>query len=95
MSDILVLIGFMVLGYGMRLVGLNPAIFIIGFILTPYLEQNLDQAVAIVGDEYSLFFASPFSWVFILLSFFFVYSSVWMKKKKKMTTTSTIQEATS
>ena len=43
MDDILVLIVFTVLGYSMRLVGLNPAVFIIGFILTPFLEQNLDK----------------------------------------------------
>ncbi|RVU29457.1 tripartite tricarboxylate transporter permease [Neptunomonas marina] len=81
MNDILVLIAFTVLGYGMRIVGLNPAVFIIGFILTPFLEQNLDQAFAIVGDDYGRFFASPFSWVFIALSAFFVLSSARMKAK--------------
>ncbi len=81
MDDILVLIAFTVVGYGMRMVGLNPAVFIIGFILTPFLEQNLDQAFAIVGTEYHLLFASPFSWVFIALSAFFVYSSMRMKRK--------------
>ncbi|MGY0215934.1 tripartite tricarboxylate transporter permease [Endozoicomonadaceae bacterium StTr2] len=94
MNDILILIGFTVMGYGMRLVGLNPAIFIIGFILTPYLEQNLDQALAIVGTDYHLLFASPFSWVFIALSIFFVYSSVYMKKKKAGNSTQA-QEVTS
>ncbi|MCW9052697.1 MAG: tripartite tricarboxylate transporter permease [Motiliproteus sp.] len=83
MNDILVLIAFMAIGYGMRMVGLNPAVFIIGFILTPFLEQNLDQAFAIVGGEYHLFFASPFSWVFIALSIFFVLSSIKMKSKAK------------
>lgn len=48
LDDVPVLIGLTVLGYGMRLVGFNPAVFIIGFILTPFLEQNLDQALAIV-----------------------------------------------
>jgi len=81
MDDILVLIGFTVVGYSMRMVGLNPAVFIIGFILTPFLEQNLDQAFAIVGGDYLRFFASPFAWVFILLSAFFVYSSIRMKRK--------------
>ncbi len=83
MYDVLVLIMFMVLGYSMRLVGLNPAVFIIGFILTPFLEQNLDQALAIVGNDYYLFFASPFSWVFTALAIFFVYSSFHIKKKIK------------
>nr|WP_320135766.1 tripartite tricarboxylate transporter permease [uncultured Amphritea sp.] len=83
MNDILILILFTIMGYGMRLVGLNPAVFIIGFILTPFLEQNLDQAAAIVGTEYHLFFASPFSWVFIALSAFFVISSIRMRRKAK------------
>ncbi|MEH6814871.1 MAG: tripartite tricarboxylate transporter permease, partial [Motiliproteus sp.] len=81
MNDILVLIAFTVMGYGMKMVGLNPAVFIIGFILTPFLEQNLDQAIAIVGTDYHLFFASPFSWVFIALSVFFVFSSMRVRRK--------------
>lgn len=93
MDDIMVLIAFTVLGYGMRLVGLNPAVFIIGFILTPFLEQNLDQALSIVGTEYHLLFASPFSWVFILLSAFFVYSSMRMRRKSNKPE-STAQEKT-
>lgn len=83
MDDILVLIGFMIMGYGMRLVGLNPAIFIIGFILTPFFEQNLEQSLAIVGDDYYRFFTSPFAWVFICLSIFFVVSSIRMRKKHR------------
>jgi len=84
MNDILILICFMVFGYLMRLVGLNPAIFIVGFILTPLLEQNLDQAMAIVGTDYYLLFDKPFSWIFIALSFFFVYSSIRMRNKAKI-----------
>lgn len=82
MNDVLMLILFTVFGYGMRLVGLNPAVFIIGFILTPFLEQNLDQSISIVGDEYHLFFASPFSWIFTALAIFFIYSTIKMKKKE-------------
>jgi len=88
MNDILILIAFTALGYGMRLVGLNPAVFIIGFILTPFFEQELDQALAIVGDDYSQFFASPFSWVFMALSVFFIYSSIRMKRKTAATAAS-------
>ncbi|MFT5706188.1 MAG: putative tricarboxylic transport membrane protein [Oceanospirillaceae bacterium] len=81
MDDVLILIVFTIIGYAMRLVGLNPAVFIIGFILTPFLEQNLDQALAIVGDDYYLFVASPFAWIFIALATFFVGSSVHLKRK--------------
>jgi len=81
MYDVLLLIVFTVVGYGMRLVGLNGAAFIIGFILTPLLEQNLDQAVAIVGTNYRMILASPFAWVFTALSAFSVYSALRMQKK--------------
>ncbi len=81
--DVLILICFTVFGYGMRLIGLNPAAFIIGFILTPLLEQNLDQAVAIVGKDYGMILASPFAWIFTALSAFSVFSAMRMKKKEK------------
>lgn len=81
LNDILILILFTVFGYGMRLSGLNPAAFIIGVILTPFLEQNIDQAVAIVGDQYHLFFASPFAWIFTALSVLSVYSTMRQRKK--------------
>lgn len=84
MNDILILIGFTVLGYSMRLIGLNPAVFVIGFVLTPFFEENIYQAIAIVGSEYYLFFASPFSWIFIALSAFFVFSSIRLRRKMKM-----------
>ncbi len=80
-NDVFVLIAFTVFGYAMRLVGLNPAAFIIGFILTPFLEQNLDQAVAIVGSDYHLFFTTPFAWVFTGLAVLSVYSTMRQRKK--------------
>ena len=82
-NDILVLVCFTMFGYGMRLVGLNPAAYIIGFILTPFLEQNLDQAIAIIGDDYSMIIETPFSWIFPALGAFFIYSPVRLNKKKK------------
>lgn len=81
MYDVLLLVLFAMVGYGMRLVGLNGAAFIIGFILTPLLEQSLDQAVAIVGTNYGMVFASPFAWTFAALSAFSVYSAMRLNKK--------------
>ncbi len=93
-NDVLILIVFTLFGYGMRLVGLNPAAFIIGFILTPFLEQNLDQAIAIVGNNYHLFFATPFAWIFTALSIFSVISTARQRKRAKRgrAKVSTIQE---
>ena len=83
-NDVLVLIIFTMFGFGMRLIGLNPAAFLIGFILTPMLEQNLDQAVAIVGDDYAKFFTTPFAWIFTALAAISVYSTFRQKKKSAM-----------
>ncbi len=76
LADVMILMVFTLLGYGMRLVGLNPAAFIIGFILMPLLEQNLDQAVSIVGGDYTRMFASPIGWIFIGLSVLSVASAI-------------------
>lgn len=84
MTDVLMLIGFTVFGYGMRLAGLNPAAYIIGFILTPLLEQNLDQAVAIVGDDYGMILASPFSWIFTSLAVLSIWSAVRQNKRSRL-----------
>ena len=83
-NDVFVLLCFMVFGFGMRAISLNPAAFVIGFILTPFLEENLDQAVAIVGTDYHLIFASPFSWVFTALAAFSVYSTMRQRKKAEI-----------
>lgn len=83
-NDVLILILFTMFGFGMRLVGLNPAAYLIGFILTPMLEQNLDQAVAIVGTEYHLYFTTPFAWIFTALAAISIYSTVRQRKKASM-----------
>ena len=83
-NDVMILILFTMFGFGMRLVGLNPAAFLIGFILTPMLEQNLDQAVAIVGSEYHLYFTTPFAWIFTALAAISVYSTIRQRKKASL-----------
>lgn len=76
LTDVMILLVFTLVGYGMRLVSLNPAAFIIGFILMPLLEQNLDQAVSIVGADYLRLLASPVGWIFITLSVLSVGSAI-------------------
>ncbi|MEZ2625071.1 tripartite tricarboxylate transporter permease [Paenalcaligenes hominis] len=83
-NDVFILILFTIFGFSMKLIGLNPAVFIVGFILTPFFEQSLDQSLAIVGDSYHLLFASPIAWVFILLSLFFVISVLRFKRKSQI-----------
>ncbi|MGE8589585.1 MAG: tripartite tricarboxylate transporter permease [Alcaligenes sp.] len=84
MYDILLLIVFTILGCGMRRLGLSTAAFIIGFILTPLLEQNLDQAVTIVGTEYGMLARSPMVWIFTALSLFWVYSALRLQRRTRL-----------
>lgn len=92
MYDVLLLVAFALVGYSMRLVGLNGAAFIIGFILTPLLEQNLDQAVAIVGSNYGMVAASPLVWVFVALSAFSIYSAARLQKKSRARTAKAVTQ---
>lgn len=83
--DVMILMVFTVLGYGMRRVGLNPAAFIIGFILMPLLEQNLDQSMSIVGGDYLRMLSSPIGWVFIALSVLSVASAIRANRRARRT----------
>ena len=77
--DILILLIFMVLGYLFKLVNFNPAAFVVGFILFPFLEENLSQAMVLTDGNPFLFFTKPFAWVFIVLSLI----SLWSTKRQK------------
>jgi putative tricarboxylic transport membrane protein len=81
MFDLLILFVFMLIGYAMNELGFNPAAFVIGFILSPFVEENLDQAITLVDHNVLLFFTKPFAWVFIALSFLSVWSTVKQKKR--------------
>ena len=81
MFDILILIVFMIIGYIMHELEFNPAAFVIGFILSPFLEESLDQAVTIVDKNIFLFFTKPFAWVFIALTVLSVWSTIRQKKR--------------
>jgi len=45
-----------------------PAPFVIGFVLTPILEENLGAALMISGGSYAPLFTSPFALICLLLS---------------------------
>jgi putative tricarboxylic transport membrane protein len=78
--DIFILIFFMVFGYCIKVLGFNPAAFVVGFILLPFLEENLSQSLTLTSGNVLLFFTKPFAWVFMLLSVI----SIWgMNKQKK------------
>ena len=61
-------LGFGVLGYLMRLVGISPLPFVVAFILGRSLEDTARQAFAATGNDPWFLFNNPIALTFILLS---------------------------
>lgn len=61
-------LGFGVLGYGMRVLGISPLPFVIAFILGDTLEQSARQAYAATGNDPFFLLNNPIALVFMLLS---------------------------
>ena len=84
LSDIFVLLFFMLLGYLMRLGGLPVIPLLIGYLLGTLLETNLRRALLISGDDYTVFVTHPISLVFLiatcLLLAYTIFSRVRTKK---------------
>lgn len=58
--DVMMMLGFGFLGFGMRKIGLPEAPLIITFLITPLLEQNLRRALLINGQDWGgALFGSP------------------------------------
>lgn len=67
-TDIYLVMFFGVLGYGMRLVDLQPAALLMGFILGPLVEQSLRRSLLISNGDYSTFVRGPFSLILVLIT---------------------------
>ena len=59
-----------VVGFGMFLLNIPAAPFLIAFILGPMLEENLRRALAISRGEPAVLLSSPITWVFAALIVF-------------------------
>src|SRR3546814_18564853 len=53
--DVVLVLVFGVIGYGMRLVDLHPAPLLIGFVLSPLIEPNFRRALLISDGDYTIF----------------------------------------
>ncbi|MCE8005629.1 tripartite tricarboxylate transporter permease [Aestuariivita sp.] len=65
---VFVVIGTGMLGYGMRVVGIPAAPFLMGFILGPPMEENLRRALMLARGDFTVFVTSPISAVCVLLA---------------------------
>lgn len=68
MFDVHVMIGFGFAGLLFSRWSIPPAPFVIGFVLTPILEENLGAGLMISGGSYLPLFTSPFSVTCLLFS---------------------------
>jgi putative tricarboxylic transport membrane protein len=66
--DVLTLVIFAIVGYFMRKWQFSPAAFIIGFILGPFMERSLDQAMTLSDGSIMIFFTRPIAALFLLLA---------------------------
>ncbi len=78
--DILIALVFGVIGFVMKRFGYPGAPMVLGLILGSMAEENLDRALILSGNDWTVFLTSPISCIFILLSVislgFAVYSSI-------------------
>ena len=72
--DVLVALGFGVLGYFMKQHGYPGAPLVLGVILGPIAEQNLNRAMLTSNNDIAILFQRPISCAFLILS---VVSIVW------------------
>lgn len=66
--DVWVLLVFSLIGYGMRLVGFEPAPLILGFVLGPLIEENFRRAMLLARGDFLELFMRPISGTLIAVS---------------------------
>jgi putative tricarboxylic transport membrane protein len=82
--DIGIMIGFALLGYGLKRAGVPPVTTVVGFILGPLLERNFITALSISGGSLDIFFFRPIAailWVVIIISLVYPW---WRARKARL-----------
>lgn len=67
-TDLWIMLGFGILGYGMRKLAFPLAPMMIGFVLEPIGEQSVRQALLISSGDWSVFVSTPISVLFLALT---------------------------
>ncbi len=66
--DVGVMLFFGILGYFLQKADVSVSPAVLGLILGPMAESNFRRALLMSEGSYSIFFASPIAWVFVLLT---------------------------
>ncbi|MGQ7249060.1 tripartite tricarboxylate transporter permease [Halomonas sp. V046] len=82
--DIFLAMFFGVVGYGLIRLGFPPAPLILGFILSPMLEENFRRAMLLARGDWGTFVASPISASFLGLALVIVVAALGMSIRPRM-----------
>ncbi len=84
--DVSLALIFGFIGYGMRILGFEPAPLLIGFVLGPMMEENLRRAMLLAQGDFFVFFQRPISATLLTLAFVLliwaIWSSLFQRKKE-------------
>jgi putative tricarboxylic transport membrane protein len=75
--DVIMVLAFGALGYGMRLLDFSPAPMILGFVLGPLMEENLRRALLISRGDFMVFLQRPISAVITIITFALLAWTLW------------------
>lgn len=81
--DFWIMLFFAVIGYVMAKFGYPPATMMIGFILSPLLEENFRQALIVSKNSYSIFFESYICIFFWLITAYSLFTIIRARKKRQ------------
>ena len=66
--DLWLMLGFGLIGYFFIKIGVEPAPFVLGFVLGPMLEENFRRAMLIASGDFMVFLERPISAVLLAVS---------------------------
>jgi putative tricarboxylic transport membrane protein len=70
-------------GYGMRLLGFEPAPLLIGFVLGPMMEENLRRAMLLARGDYFVLFQRPISATLLTLALILLAWAIWASLRQR------------
>ena len=74
--DVLIAIIFGIIGFGMKKFGYPGAPLVLGIVLGPLAESNLNRALILSGNSWMTFITHPISCVFLILSVVIIVFSI-------------------
>jgi putative tricarboxylic transport membrane protein len=81
--DVYLALFFGFVGYGMRLLGFEPAPLLIGFVLGPMMEENLRRAMLLARGDYLALFQRPISATLLTLAILLLVWAVWTSLRQR------------